>query len=175
MLISQNSWHLIHSYIPKNCINCSNDHKKVKKFKNCYLKELDETTFYIHDYPLIFNQIINNYILKSDINDDCSTCHNTIASKDLVYIEKCDNCNDTYCSKCNKSEWEENIRTNSEYPYERKLIYQHEFCYMVEKEEYEEQLLQQEQENTEQENIYATYNNCNIYYDFSEHLYLKYS
>ncbi len=46
---------------------------------------------------------------------------------------------------------------------------------MIEKEEYEEKLLQQEQKTTEIQNIYATYNNYNIYYDFSDHQYIKYS
>ncbi len=109
-----NSLHLIYSYIPQNCINCLYDHTKVKKFKNCYLKELDETTFSIADYPIIMNPIVINYIVKSDVNDKCSTCDHSIPSEDIQYIEKCETCNETFCNKCNKSEWEQNVRTNRE-------------------------------------------------------------
>ncbi len=114
ILMKSNSLHLIYSYIPQNCINCSHDHSKVKKFKNCYLKELTETTFPIADYPIIMNQIVINYIVQSDINDKCSTCNHSIPSNDIQYIETCETCYKTFCNKCTKSEWEQNVRTDRE-------------------------------------------------------------
>ncbi len=109
-----NSFHLIYSYIPQNCINCSHDHSKVKKFKNCYLKELDETTFSIADYPFITNQVLVNYIVQTDVNDKCSSCNKSIPPKEIPYVEKCESCNKTYCKKCTKSDWQENVRSNRE-------------------------------------------------------------